>query len=181
MEHSKTKVTRMAVTSEVVSAHADAVWRTAFRLLNNREDALDCYQQTFLDAMRLNDCEVRNWRAALCCIATRRAMDQLRRRYRDQQVRTRTDIELPNDASPDQRALDEELRQQVRQALTKLPPQQAEAFWLRHIEQMSPSEVAVQMDIQPGNVRVLVHRAAEQLRQMLGGSYALRTDEGESK
>jgi DNA-directed RNA polymerase specialized sigma24 family protein len=44
----------MTVTSDVVAAHADAVWRTAFRLLNNREDALDCYQQTFLDAMRLD-------------------------------------------------------------------------------------------------------------------------------
>src|SRR3954464_8264759 len=118
----------MTVTSEVVAAHADAVWRTAFRLLNNREDALDCYQQTFLDAMRL-DGAVRSWRTALCCIATRRAMDQLRRRYREQQVITRSDIDLPIDAPPDQRVLNEELRQQIRQALTMLPPQQAEAFW----------------------------------------------------
>jgi len=160
----------MTVTSEVVAAHADAVWRTAFRLLNNREDALDCYQQTFLDAMRLDNGAVRSWHATLCCIATRRAMDQLRRRYREQQVTTRADIELTTDAPPDRRALNEELRQQVRQALTTLPPQQAEAFWLRHIEQMSPSEVAEQMDIQLGNVRVLVHRAADQLKQLLGGS-----------
>jgi RNA polymerase sigma-70 factor (ECF subfamily) len=149
-------------------------------LLNNREDALDCYQQTFLDAMRL-DGAVRNWRYALCCIATRRAMDQLRRRYRKQQVITRSDIDLPIDVPPDQRALHDELRQQVRQALTMLPPQQAEAFWLRHIEHMSPSEVAEQMNIEPGNVRVLVHRAAEQLGRLLGESHALRTGDGESK
>jgi|SRR3972149_1523632 len=161
----------MTVPTEIVAAHADAVWRTAFRLLNNREDALDCYQQTFLDALRLDGNAVRSWRSALCCIATRRAMDQLRRRYRDQHVRTRADIESPTDEPPDQRAIDEELRQQVRQALTTLPPKQAEAFWLRHIEQLSPSEVAEQMAIQPGNVRVLVHRAAEQLRPLLSGSY----------
>jgi RNA polymerase sigma-70 factor (ECF subfamily) len=170
----------MTVTSDVVAEHADAVWRTAFRLLNNREDALDCYQQTFLDAMRL-DGAVRSWRSALCCIATRRAMDQLRRRYREQQVKTRSDLELPIDAPPDQRVLNEELHQQVRQALTMLLPQQAEAFWLRHIEHMSPSEVAVQMNIQTGNVRVLVHRAAEQLGRLLGESNALRTGDGESK
>ena len=62
-----------------------------------------------------------------------------------------------------------------------LPSQQAEAFWLRHIEQMSPSEVAEQMDIQPGNVRVLVHRAADQLRRILNGAYARRTSDGETK
>jgi RNA polymerase sigma factor (sigma-70 family) len=80
---------------------------------------------------------------------------------------TRSDIDLPIDAPPDQRVLNEELRQQVREALTRLPPQQAEAFWLRHIEHMSPSEVAKQMNIKPENVRVLVHRAAEQLEQLL--------------
>jgi RNA polymerase sigma-70 factor, ECF subfamily len=161
----------MSVPADIVAAHADAVWRTAFRLLNNHEDALDCYQQTFLDAMRLDGSAVRSWRSALCCIATRRAMDQLRRRYRDQQVKTRANIESPTDEPPDQPTLDEELRQHVRQALTALSPQQAEAFWLRHIEQLSPSEIAEQMAIQPGNVRVLVHRAAEQLRQLLSGSY----------
>jgi RNA polymerase sigma-70 factor (ECF subfamily) len=171
----------MTVTSDVVAAHADAVWRTAFRLLNNREDALDCYQQTFLDAMRLKDGAVRSWHSALCCIATRRAMDQLRRRYRERQVTTRGNIELTTEAPPDRRALHEDLRQQVRQALTMLPPQQAEAFWLRHIEQISPSEVAEQMNIQPGNVRVLVHRAADELRRMLGASYIQRTGKGDSK
>lgn len=44
---------------EIVAAHADAVWRTAYRLLNNREDALDCYQQTFLDALLVDVDSVR--------------------------------------------------------------------------------------------------------------------------
>lgn len=34
----------------IVAAHADTVWRIAVRLLNNEQDALDCYQQTFLEA-----------------------------------------------------------------------------------------------------------------------------------
>jgi RNA polymerase sigma factor (sigma-70 family) len=170
----------MTVTSEVVAAHADAVWRTAFRLLNNREDALDCYQQTFLDAMRLDDGAVRNWRSSLCCIATRRAMDQLRRRYREWQLTTRADIEIPIATPPDQRALNEELREQVRQALAQLPAQQGEAFWLRHMEHMSPSEISLQMDISLENARVLVHRAADQLKRLLSESYALRKCDGES-
>jgi RNA polymerase sigma factor (sigma-70 family) len=69
----------------------------------------------------------------------------------------------------------------VRQALLKLPPQQAEAFWLRHIEQLDSNEIAAQMDIQAGNARVLIHRAIEQLRQLLSAPYATNAGEGEAK
>ncbi len=38
----------------IVEAHSDAVWRTVYRLLNHREDALECYQETFLAALRVS-------------------------------------------------------------------------------------------------------------------------------
>src|SRR4051794_27548866 len=171
----------MTVSADIIAAHADAVWRTVYRLLNNREDALDCYQQTFVDAMRLDGRNVRNWKSTLCCIATRRAMDQLRRRYRDQNIQTLTNTQLSKQQLPDQRVLDDEFRRQVRDALATLPDQQAEAFWLRHVEQLDSQEIALQMNLQPGNVRVLVHRASEQLRQLLGATYAVETMDGESK
>jgi RNA polymerase sigma factor (sigma-70 family) len=171
----------MTVSADIVAAHADAVWRTVYRLLNNREDALDCYQQTFVDAMRLDGRNVRNWKSTLCCIATRRAMDQLRRRYRDQNIQTLTNTQLSKQQLPDQRVLDDEFRRQVRDALATLPDQQAEAFWLRHVEQLDSQEIALQMNLQPGNVRVLVHRASEQLRQLLGTTYAAETMDGELK
>jgi RNA polymerase sigma factor (sigma-70 family) len=171
----------MTVSNEIVAAHADAVWRTACRLLNNHADALDCYQDTFMDAMRLDGRTVRNWEATLRSIATRRAIDQLRRRYRDQKVQPLTDYEEAKDERPEHRATAEEFRQQVRLALATVSPQQAEAFWLRHIEQLDSNEIAKQMDLQPGNVRVLVHRAAEQLRQILGSFHTERTSSGEAK
>lgn len=170
----------MTVSNEIVAANADAVWRTVFRLLNNHADALDCYQQTFMDAMRLDSQSVRNWRSTLCCIATRRSMDQLRRRYRDHKIESLAEYEPAISARPDAGALNEELCQQVRQALTKLAPNQAEAFWLRHVEALDPVEIAQQMNIQPGNVRVLVHRAVERLRRIFGATYAVRTGDGES-
>jgi RNA polymerase sigma-70 factor (ECF subfamily) len=171
----------MTVSNELVAAHADAVWRIAYRLLSNHADALDCYQETFMDAMRLDGSAVRNWRATLCSIAARRAIDQLRRRYRDQKVQPLADYESASEERPEQRASTDEFREQVRLALTTLPPQQAEAFWLRHIEQLDSNEVAEQMNIQPGNVRVLVHRAAEQLRQFLSATYAAEAGDGDSQ
>jgi RNA polymerase sigma factor (sigma-70 family) len=159
----------------IVAAHSEAVWRTAYRLLNNHEDALDCYQETFLAALRLSTGgDVRHWRTMLVRIATRRAIDRLRNRYRVAQaalnVPTREAIRVPV-APPYARAEAFEFHEQVRRALATLPPQQAEAFWLRHLEDLSPNEVADALGIDPGHVRVLVHRAAASLRTILGPSF----------
>ncbi|HEV3138113.1 MAG TPA: sigma-70 family RNA polymerase sigma factor [Pirellulales bacterium] len=165
----------MSDLTAIVTAHSDAVWRTAYRLLNNHEDALDCYQETFLAALRLSRTdEVRHWRTMLLRIATRKAIDRLRQRYHREQASDSLEqlaLARPPVEAPDARALDEELHEQVRWALGALPPQQAEAFWLRHLEQLSPSDVAELMGIEPGHVRVLVHRAAAGLRTFLGPSF----------
>jgi RNA polymerase sigma-70 factor (ECF subfamily) len=165
----------MSELNAIVAAHSDAVWRTAYRLLNNREDALDCYQETFLVALRLSATdEIRHWRTMLLRIATRRAMDQLRQRYQSEKRASRLH-QLSSGRSPvegpDAHAQCEELQEQVRKALATLPPQQAEAFWLRHLEQLSSDEIAQLMGVEPGHARVLVHRAAAGLRNLLGPSY----------
>jgi RNA polymerase sigma-70 factor (ECF subfamily) len=165
----------MSDLNAIVAAHSDAVWRTAYRLLNNHEDALDCYQETFLAALRLSQSgEVRDWRAMLLRVAARRAIDRLRRRYLTEKSSGSLEhLSLDRSAVevPDARALGNELHEQVRRALATLPPQQAEAFWLRHLEQLSTSDVARQMGIESGHVRVLVHRAAADLRILLGPSF----------
>ncbi len=162
----------MSDLNAIVAAHSAAVWRTAFRLLNHHEDALDCHQETFLAALRLsNRDEVRHWRALLLRIATRRAIDRLRQRYQTHQTSGNMEKFATNSvAAPGANIQAEELQEQVRRALARLPSQQAEAFWLRHLEQLNPNEVAEQMSIDPGHVRVLVRRAAVGLRTRLGPS-----------
>ncbi len=67
----------------IVEQHGPYVWRTAFRLLSDREEASDCYQETFLKAVEYsNKQEIANWPGLLKRIATSRALDRLRRRYR---------------------------------------------------------------------------------------------------
>ena len=45
--------------------------------------------------------------------------------------------------------------------------QQAEAFWLQCVEQMSQSEIGEHLGVTTGAVGVLVHRARQRLRQTL--------------
>lgn len=163
----------------VLREHGDAVWQTIYRIWPNESDARDCYQQTFLDVMRIDESKVKNWRALLCRIATRRAMDQLRRKYRNQERFSSADVDLvPQQPSEDRLAYDE-LRRAVRDSLAQVPPSQSEAFWLRHVEQLSPVEIAEQMNIQAGHVRVLVHRAIEHLRRSLNFSLCPQESEND--
>jgi RNA polymerase sigma factor (sigma-70 family) len=167
----------------IAAAHSASVWRTCYRLLNHYEDARDCQQETFVSALEIAMTgEVRNWRAVLTRIATRRAIDRLRARYRQQQALAERSWEgnrragaLPTESDCD------ELRELVRRGLATLPAQQAEAFWLRHVEQLDVPEVAEQMSFEPGHIRVLVHRAALALRSFLGPDYGTNLKAEERK
>ena len=154
-----------------LTEHSDDVWRTVYRLLGDTEDARECFQQTFLDALKIDPTTVRNLRAVLCRIASRRAMDLLRRRYRDQGSIHRLETEPPREYPPEAELVFQELREAVRETLATLAPNQAEAFWLRHIEQLSTEDIARELGIGTGHVRVLVHRAVTHLRRSLNSEF----------
>ncbi|MCA9138222.1 MAG: sigma-70 family RNA polymerase sigma factor [Planctomycetales bacterium] len=147
--------------------HADDIWRIAIRLVSDEDDARECYQQTFADALRLSATAIDNWGCVLRQIATRRAIDILRRRYRDRAVADVTVAEAIVEDAPDATLRYAELRESVRVILARLPPRQAEAFYLRHVEQLDPAEIAASMQIQVNHVRVLVHRALAEIRSSL--------------
>ncbi|MEL7337884.1 MAG: sigma-70 family RNA polymerase sigma factor, partial [Planctomycetota bacterium] len=115
-------------------------------------------------------------RRLLFRIATRRAMDRLRRRYRDRELHVAYRSEDVSSPSVGERAELQELREAVRRVLATLPPQQSEAFLLRYIEERSVADVASRMGIKPGNVRVLVHRAMAVLRQSLTDDTPVQND-----
>src|SRR5688500_13327776 len=108
----------------IVERDGPAVWRTVYRLLGRRADAEDCFQETFLAALELwRRQPVRHPRAALQRIATARAVDRLRRRYREAGRARSTDWGGVADSgpSPPQRAAAAELSQRLRDALSLLP------------------------------------------------------------
>ena len=110
----------------IIEKHGPVVWQTAYRLLGNHEDAADCFQETFVSA--LGFCrrqQVRNFSALLARLATARAIDQLRRRFRRTQSNMDfvdcTTVECENPC-PQEQVEKEELVSRVRQSLSELPP-----------------------------------------------------------
>ena len=157
--------------AEIVRRHRGVVWQTAFRLLGNRADAADCFQETFLAALELSRRQrVRNWPALLRRLCTCRALDELRRRLR---VAGRCDAggdwsaaASPN-PGPVQQAQAAELSGQLREALADLPERQAEVFCLRFVSDLSYREIARQLGLRTSAVGVLLHRARSRLREVL--------------
>ena len=67
----------------IVADDGPMVWRTLWRLLTDRADVEECFQETFVAALKLSRRQpMECWSAALCSIATARGMDRLRSRYR---------------------------------------------------------------------------------------------------
>jgi RNA polymerase sigma-70 factor (ECF subfamily) len=156
----------------ILAEHGDAVWRTVYRLLDHHADALDCYQETFLAAWRFAQREpVAEWRPFLVSLATRRATDRLRQRYRDR-ARVVADGSLHEPSSeaecPVGLASAKELMDRVREGIAELPEKQAQVFWLSCVEGLSHQQISDRLEIPTGEVRVLLHRARTQLGAMLG-------------
>jgi RNA polymerase sigma factor (sigma-70 family) len=155
----------------ILAEHGSTVWRTVYRLLDHHADALDCYQETFLTAFQRAGREgVADWASFLVSVATRRAMDQLRRRYRS---RSRV-IPVDHVAEPSSeadgpllQARANELMERVRAGMVELPEKQAEVFWLSCLEGLSHQQIADLMRVTPGEVRVLLHRARTRLGHFL--------------
>jgi RNA polymerase sigma factor (sigma-70 family) len=153
--------------AKILAEHGSAVWRTVNRLLNHHADALDCYQETFVAAWRFSEQKpVVDWHSLLASLATRRAMDRLRQRYRLRRHSRALDrIPEPSSEvpSPPDVAEGTELMERLRSAMTDLPEKQAEVFWLSCLEGLSHQQIAERMQISSGEARVLLHRARTRL------------------
>jgi len=156
---------------DLMNQDGKAVWQTAYRLLGNRADADECFQEAFLAALEVSRREkVQHWGALLRRLAAVRAVDRLRQRYRHRSGPQVADWDaLPGTARlPSEIAEDSELGERLRAALASLPPKQAEVFCLHHLENWSYQETASHLAISVDSVGVLLHRARHRLRQLLG-------------
>ncbi|MFH1718209.1 MAG: sigma-70 family RNA polymerase sigma factor [Planctomycetota bacterium] len=156
----------------IIEEHGRAVWQISYRLLGNHADAADCFQETFVSALRFcRRQRVRNFSALLARLATARAIDQLRQRFRRSNFAT--DITHPecsermqsSDPCPSQQAQQQELTVRLRESLSRLPKQEATAFCLRYLNDMSYREIGAELGISANATGVLLHRARAKLRE----------------
>jgi RNA polymerase sigma-70 factor (ECF subfamily) len=155
---------------QVVRDHSARVYRLAYRLSGNAQDAEDLTQETFVRVFRsLADFSPGTFEGWLHRITTNLFLDMVRRRQRIRFDALPEDTErLPGRApSPEQVYADTHLDPQIQAALDALSPEFRVAVVLCDIEGLTYEEIAATLGIKLGTVRSRIHRGRVQLRQAL--------------
>ena len=155
---------------ELLRHEGPAVWRIAYRLVRNTADADECFQETFLAAVRVHSRQrVRNWPALLHRLATSRAIDCIRKQLKRRRLEDPADVALApdTDADPARDAEATELANSLRHAIGELPQRQAEVFCLNEFAGWNHQRIGEQLGMTANAVGVILHRARQRLQQLL--------------
>ena len=154
--------------------HHDRVFRTAHRVTGSAADAEDVLQTVFLRAARGQESIgfAENPPAYFARAAINASLDLLRSRKRTRAVSFDT-VEnhagaFASKQNPETSHEDRELRELIREAVSKLGHTAAQMFALRYFEGYSNGEIAETMKTSALVVGVTLHRARARLRKEIG-------------
>ncbi|WP_372726948.1 RNA polymerase sigma factor SigE [Nocardioides sp.] len=156
---------------EVVELHSDRVYRLAYRLTGNRQDAEDLTQEVFVRVFRsLASYTPGTFEGWLHRITTNLFLDQARRKQRirfDALSDERAERLTSASPSPDLAYADRTFDDDVERALATLPPDFRAAVVLCDVEGLSYEEISTILDTKIGTVRSRIHRGRAMLRSAL--------------
>jgi RNA polymerase sigma-70 factor (ECF subfamily) len=155
---------------QVVEEHGARVYRLAYRLSGNAQDAEDLTQDTFIRVFRsLAQFTPGTFEGWLHRITTNLFLDMVRRRQRIRFDALPEDTERLRGSSPSPEQLyeDTHLDPQIQRALDALAPDFRAAVVLCDIEGLTYEEIAATLGVKLGTVRSRIHRGRVQLREAL--------------
>jgi RNA polymerase sigma-70 factor (ECF subfamily) len=175
--------------SELVRRYEGKVFRLAHHVTQNREDAEDVLQETFLKAYEhldqfRGDSKFYTW---IVRIAVNQALMKLRRRKSDKAVSLDETIDTGEDTlireiagwdeNAEQQYSREELGGILDSAVQSLEPLYRSVFVLRDIEDLSTEETAEALDLSVPAVKSRLLRARLQLREKLTRYFKRKGDD----
>lgn len=174
---------------ELVSRYERKIFRLAQHITQNREDAEDVLQETFLKAYEHLDqfqgnSKFYTW---IVRIAVNQSLMKLRRRKSDKTVSIDETIDTGEDTvvreiaawdeNPEQRYSREEMNEILDSAIQSLAPPYRAVFVLRDVEELSTEETAQALDLSIPAVKSRLLRARLQLRDKLTRYFKHKGDE----
>ncbi|NQY13544.1 MAG: sigma-70 family RNA polymerase sigma factor [Henriciella sp.] len=161
-----------AAQAALVNRNMPIVFRVAYRMLQDRAEAEDVTQETFLRAWKaLPDWQPKaKFSTWACTVALNLCRDRLRKKkpVLMDELPERVDPELrPDESLESQQAL-----QRIDEKIAALPERQREALTLCALEGMTNIEAAATMDVSVRALESLLARARRSLRAGLGADMA---------
>jgi RNA polymerase sigma-70 factor (ECF subfamily) len=165
--------------AELVELYKDKIFHLAYRMLNNRHEAEDAVQETFLRVytnLHRYD-ETQKFSTWIFRIGTNLCIDRLRKR---KNMTYSLDAEMPDcegndyyamlpghEDTPEKQVIVSETQQQIRDAIETLPVKYKSVVILRYLHDMSLQEIGDVLDMPVTTVKTRVHRGREFLRKKL--------------
>lgn len=182
---------RQCNTSEWVTAYADQLFKYAYLRINNREEAEDMVQETFLSALKglesfRHDCTEKTW---LFNILNRKIIDHYRKK---DTVASKNSVSIEGNEQDffnqyfkqsgakghwldtvgprnwsnhaDAKLESDEFMRILQWCMSRLPDLWATVFRLKNLEDKDNKEICKELKINTSNLWVVVHRAKLQLR-----------------
>ncbi|WP_321575647.1 RNA polymerase sigma factor SigW [Paenibacillus guangzhouensis] len=164
--------------AEIVELYKDKIFHLAYRMLNNRHEAEDVVQDTFLRVYKNLDRYDENQKFStwIYRIGTNLCIDRLRKRkptysldaeMNDQEGVDGYSILPSDDRTPESELLLSETQQLIRQAIESLPAKYKTVMVLRYLQDLSLQEISDVLDMPVTTIKTRVHRGREYLRKKL--------------
>ncbi len=162
-------LTPQEILTKAYDEYSDAIFRHCYFRVFNRERGKELMQETFMRAWEylLSEQEILNIRAFLYRIANNLIIDESRKKKEmslDALQEQGFDPAGKDEVSTMKSRLEE---QRVLETLKKIDSSYRETFVMRHIDGLSPAEIAEIIGESTNTVSVRLHRAVKQLRVLL--------------
>jgi RNA polymerase sigma-70 factor (ECF subfamily) len=166
----------------LVARHQEAVFRLAYLLLGDPDDAEDASQETFIRAYRAlgRFDESRPLRPWLLRIASNLARNQWRAwgRYGAALQRLARG-DLTPDSGPEDEVSQRSRAHMLWKAVRRLSDADQQIIYLRHWLDLSVEETAAVLSVAPGTVKSRLHRAQGRLRGVIEREFPTLAGEGD--
>jgi len=159
----------------LVMPYSERLYRMAFRMMGNREEAEDMVQEAYVKLWKMrNELPSYNSIEALAIRITRNlCLDGLRKRktgleaYKSQEVQ-----KIEFDMNPHETLENKEDAEMMHRLINTLPEPQRSLIHLRHIEGKEYDEIATMVNMNVNAIRVSISRARKQMREILEKQYS---------
>ena len=166
---------------ELFKKYQNSVYRYANYLTQNRIEADDLFQETWLRAVRYlpTSANIRDFKAWILTIIANLHKDELRKKkirrlylfHHPERSKSQTDQFEKLDFESHSIVPDETIRVDIglalNKAITTLPIKQRRVFVLKEIEGLKHSEISEMLNVPIGTIKSLFHRAIKNLQQEL--------------
>lgn len=160
---------------QLIDRHASVIVSVAYRMVGNRAEAEDLAQEAFLTAFKSlstfrADSKFSTW---LYRIAVNKCKDWLRVKrpglgLYDVDADETLDIYVAEERTPEQLLSQQQVAEELEQAIQRLPPLYREAFVLKHIEGLSYEEMEAIVGVSGDTLKMRVYKGRLQLSRELG-------------